>query len=143
IIPDEIDSVLLKYPGVQESKTIGLHHDVVGESICSICKTDPQTSPPSVDDVKRFVRGQIAAFKCPDRIVFMSHLPRTAAGKIFLPHLKKIVTGELSVEIYQHLDADRYNRAPPSERSSIVELIQQGLLDGTGIMFLSYWGCSS
>jgi acyl-CoA synthetase (AMP-forming)/AMP-acid ligase II len=143
IVPDEIDAVLRQMPGIADAKTIGLPDEVLGESVCSVCVPREGAAPPRTADVRRFVRERLAAFKCPDRVIFAGHVPRTPTGKARTGELRRIVNGELAAELLGRLDTWKFKRAQPSEREQILARIQAGLLSGRGIAFVAYWGCGT
>ncbi len=141
IVPDEVDGVLRRFDGVAEAKSIGLPDDVLGELICSVCVMQPGVPPPRPAEIRRFVSQHLAAFKCPDRIVFAGHIPRTPTGKPRVGELRRILNGELATELLSRLDTWKHKRAHPSERDQILERLQAGLLSGSGTTFVAYWGC--
>jgi len=114
---------------------------VLGELVCSVCVMKDGVPPPRPAEVRRFVGQHLAAFKCPDRIVFAGHIPKTPTGKPRVGELRQLVSGELAAELLARLDTWKFKRAHPSERDRILALIQAGLLSGRGTTFVAYWGC--
>jgi long-chain acyl-CoA synthetase len=143
IVPEEIDGVLRRFPGVAEAKSIGLPDDVLGELICSVCVMQPGVAPPRAPEIRRFVSQHLASFKTPDRIVFAGHIPRTPTGKPRVGELRRVLNGELATELLGRLDTWKFKRAHPSERERILERVQTGLLTGRGTTFVQYWGCGN
>jgi acyl-CoA synthetase (AMP-forming)/AMP-acid ligase II len=141
IVPEEIDTVLRQLDGIADAKSIGLPDDVLGELVCSVCVMKDGVPPPRPAEVRRFVGQHLAAFKCPDRIVFAGHIPKTPTGKPRVGELRQLVSGELASELLGRLDTWKFKRAHPSERDRILALIQAGLLTGRGTTFVAYWGC--
>ncbi len=77
----EVEGVLLRHPAVQEAAVVGVPHEQWGESPHAfvICKADSQVSE---DEIKQFVRDNMAHFKTPQWVSFVDELPKTATGKI-------------------------------------------------------------
>jgi 2-aminobenzoate-CoA ligase len=80
----EVEHVLLEHPAVQECAVVGVPDTDRGQ----IVKAFIVTAPPSqaCDQLKKelqeFVKAQIAPFKYPRAIEFVSALPRTTTGKL-------------------------------------------------------------
>ncbi|WP_111979377.1 (2,3-dihydroxybenzoyl)adenylate synthase [Algibacillus agarilyticus] len=81
IAAEEIENALLAHPEVHDAAIIALPDPFLGEKSCAVvvCKN----LQPNAIELKRFLRQhELAAFKIPDRIEFLSHLPKTPVGKI-------------------------------------------------------------
>jgi acetyl-CoA synthetase len=79
--PAELESVAVGHPAVAEAAAIGVPHDVKGEVPWLFCVLRPgaETTP---EDVARAIADELGkAFK-PDRVVFVSALPKTRSAKI-------------------------------------------------------------
>ena len=46
---------------------------------------------PNVEDVLGFTKGRLAAYKIPDRIIFVADLPRNSSGKVVRSALPKLL----------------------------------------------------
>ena len=77
----EVEGVLLRHPAVQEAAVVGMPHEEWGESPHAfvICKQDSDVTE---DELKQFVRDNMAHFKTPKWVSFVDELPKTATGKI-------------------------------------------------------------
>jgi fatty-acyl-CoA synthase len=81
IYPREIEELYYAHPKVQEVAIVGLPDPVLGERSCACIKLrDGQDA--TADEMLNHVRGQVADYKVPDRIVFVAAFPATASGKI-------------------------------------------------------------
>ena len=81
VYPAEVEGYLNALPGVQESAVIGLPHPDFGEAVTALLVPQPgATLDP--DALLSTLRGQIAAFKCPKRLLVVADLPRNAMGKV-------------------------------------------------------------
>jgi acetyl-CoA synthetase len=79
--PAELESAAVNHPAVAEAAAIGVPHEVKGEVPWLFCVLRPGEEA-STDDVARAVTDELGkAFK-PDRILFVSGLPRTRSAKI-------------------------------------------------------------
>jgi len=80
ISPAEVEAAISEMPGVQEAAVVGLPHEAWGEIVCAVIVAKFGHDSLSVDTVRAFLDGRLAAFKHP-RIVCVLHdmLPRTSA----------------------------------------------------------------
>ncbi|WP_395613752.1 class I adenylate-forming enzyme family protein [Allosphingosinicella sp.] len=86
----EVENVLYEYPGVVDAALIGIPHHTLGEEPAAVVQLAPGVSA-TEDDLKAWVKGRLAIFKTPVRIVFLDHpLPRNANGKILKKDLKAL-----------------------------------------------------
>ncbi|CAN7143038.1 AMP-binding protein [Phenylobacterium sp. LjRoot225] len=77
VYPKEVELVLDEMPGVVESAVIGLPHPDFGEGVVAV--VIGQGQEPALIAA---ARAQLAAFKAPKRILFVTELPRNAMGKV-------------------------------------------------------------
>jgi long-chain acyl-CoA synthetase len=81
VYPREIEEVLYAHPGVREAAVIGIPDDQLGEEIgaaISLKEGDPTTP----EELREFVKQQVAAYKYPRRIWIVDELPKGPTGKI-------------------------------------------------------------
>jgi acetyl-CoA synthetase len=79
--PAELESAAVNHPSIAEAAAIGVPHEVKGEVVWLFCVTRPGEEP-SAEEVARAVTDELGkAFK-PDRVVFVSALPKTRSAKI-------------------------------------------------------------
>jgi len=77
----EVEGTLLRHPAVQEVAIVGLPDEKWGESPHAfVVLRAGETS--TEEELRAFVRGRLAHFKCPKTVRFVSELPKTATGKI-------------------------------------------------------------
>jgi 2-aminobenzoate-CoA ligase len=80
----EVENVLLEHPSVQECAVIGVPNEERGQLVKAFIVTASGFSPS--DQLKKelqdFVKSEIAPFKYPRAVEFVSALPRTATGKL-------------------------------------------------------------
>jgi long-chain acyl-CoA synthetase len=88
IYPAEIESELLKMPGVADCGVFGIPDEEFGEAICAVVQPSPGVTL-SEQEVKTYLRGQMASYKVPKRVEFHAELPREDSGKIFKRKLRE------------------------------------------------------
>ncbi|MCG8421395.1 MAG: AMP-binding protein [Proteobacteria bacterium] len=88
IYPVEIEASLITMPGVKDCAVFGIPDQEFGEALAAY--VEPETgSEIAADDVKAFLRGQLAGYKVPKLIEFADSLPRDDSGKIFKRKLRE------------------------------------------------------
>lgn len=77
----EVEGVLLRHPDVQEAAVVGMPHPKWGESPHAFVILQPgaEVTP---DELRGFVRDNLAHFKTPQWVSLVDELPKTATGKI-------------------------------------------------------------
>jgi acetyl-CoA synthetase len=91
--PAELESAAVNHPGVAEAAAIGVPHDVKGEVPWLFCVVSPGASP-EAEDVARAVTDELGkAFK-PERVVFVTALPKTRSAKIVRRAVRAKALGE-------------------------------------------------
>ncbi|KAG0460559.1 hypothetical protein HPP92_020474 [Vanilla planifolia] len=81
ISPIEIDAVLLSHPAVAQAVAFGVPDKKYGEEIN--CAVIPKTGVEIVvEELEKFCKKNLAAFKVPKKIFVTDSLPKTATGKI-------------------------------------------------------------
>ena len=92
ISPEEIEQILYRHPDIEEVAVIGLPDIQWGEIVTAVikCKKDKYLTDV---EILAFCNDKLASFKRPEKIIFISKLPRNSMGKI----LKKDLRDEFSV----------------------------------------------
>lgn len=87
ISAEEIEDHLLAHPRVFDAAVVSLPDPYLGERICAFIIPDGEK--PRAGEIKAFVRARnLAEFKVPDQIVFVSEFQTTAVGKISRKELR-------------------------------------------------------
>ncbi|MQQ08982.1 AMP-binding protein [Epibacterium sp. SM1979] len=81
IYPKEIELVLDDQPGVLESAVIGVPHPDFGETVLGVIVPAPGATP-DTDQLMEAVKGSLARFKHPRKLVVLDELPRNTMGKV-------------------------------------------------------------
>lgn len=96
ISPREVEEFLYRHPKVRDVQCIGVPDPRYGEQLCAcIILQDGETATP--DEVRAFCQGQIAYFKIPHYVRFVSSFPMTVTGKIQKYLLRQQVAEELGL----------------------------------------------
>ncbi|MCH7944956.1 MAG: long-chain fatty acid--CoA ligase, partial [Armatimonadetes bacterium] len=87
IYPDEVDDVLMAHPAVLEAGTIGVPDEKRGETVKSFVVLAEGRSA-TEEELVKYCREQLAAYKIPRQIEFRDSLPKSAALKILRRELR-------------------------------------------------------
>jgi fatty-acyl-CoA synthase len=84
IYPQEIENALIEHPSVLDAAVIGVPDDEMGEIVMAVVEPVPGVDAGDAlrDELLDHLRGQIAKYKLPKRLVFSTDLPRTPTGKL-------------------------------------------------------------
>ena len=91
--PAELESAAVNHPAVAEAAAIGVPHEVKGEVPWLFCVLRPGAAA-SAEDVSRAVTDELGKSFRPERIVFVSALPRTRSAKIVRRAVRARALGE-------------------------------------------------
>jgi acetyl-CoA synthetase len=94
--PAELESAAVAHPAVAEAAAIGVPHDVKGEVAWVFCVLKPGSvaTPAQANEISTAVTDELGkAFK-PERIVFVSALPKTRSAKIVRRAVRARVLGK-------------------------------------------------
>ena len=87
VYPREIEEVLYEHPAVREAAVVAVADDDLGEEVGAAVALKPGAQA-SADELRDFVKDQVAAYKYPRRVWFVDELPKGPTGKI----LKREIT---------------------------------------------------
>jgi long-chain acyl-CoA synthetase len=81
VYPREVEEVLYEHPAVAEVAVVGIPHSSLGEEIGAavVLKAGTSATP---DELRRFVKDRIAAYKYPRAVWITDALPKGPTGKI-------------------------------------------------------------
>jgi len=81
IYPKEVEIIIDQLPGVKESTVIGVPHKDFGEAVVAII-VESQKDTLEESKLRSLLKSDLANFKVPKAIVFLSELPRNTMGKV-------------------------------------------------------------
>jgi len=88
IYPAEIEASLITMPGVKDCAVFGIPDAEYGEALAAHVERE-DGSGITADDVKAFLRGELAGYKVPKVVEFAETLPREDSGKIYKRKLRE------------------------------------------------------
>ncbi len=94
----EVENAINEHPHVIESAVVGFPHAIKGQGIYAYVICDHVLEDPNQSriEILTIVTKMISAIAKPDKIQFVSGLPKTRSGKIMRRILRKIAEGEMS-----------------------------------------------
>jgi acetyl-CoA synthetase len=92
----EVENAINMHTGVVESAVVGFPHEVKGQGIYAyvICEHMPENDALMRKDILATVTRVIGPIAKPDKIQFVTGLPKTRSGKIMRRILRKVAEGE-------------------------------------------------
>jgi len=97
IYPREIEEFLYRHPKVQDVQVVGLPDRKYGEELCAWIIAKPGQSV-TADEVRVFCKGQIAHYKVPRYIEFVTEFPMTVTGKIQKFKIREAMKHQLGLD---------------------------------------------
>ncbi|MBD3646579.1 MAG: AMP-binding protein, partial [Pseudomonadales bacterium] len=94
----EVENVLYQHPDVMDAAVVGVPHNVLGEEVGAVVQVT-RDSEVTVDELKAFVRNELAAFMVPQYFLFKNEpLERNANGKILKPRARQELLDSLGLD---------------------------------------------
>jgi fatty-acyl-CoA synthase len=81
IYPREVEEFLYTHPKVDEVQVVGIPHARLGEIVVAWVRLSPGVEA-TEEEIKNFCQGQIAYYKIPEHVRFVTEYPITLSGKI-------------------------------------------------------------
>jgi fatty-acyl-CoA synthase len=98
VYPREIEEYLYRHDKIQDVQVIGVPDPKFVEELCAwIILRDGETA--DADEIKEFCRGQIAHYKVPRYIKFVTEYPMTVTGKVQKFIMREQMIEELNLEV--------------------------------------------
>jgi fatty-acyl-CoA synthase len=88
LFPGEVEKLLYGHPGVEEVAAIGVPDDEFGQRLAVFVVRRPGFEL-SADEVREFVRENLARYKVPRDVQFLEELPRNPTGKVLKRELRE------------------------------------------------------
>ena len=81
VSPAEVDNVLVGIDGIREAAVVGVADELLGEAVLAYVVLDEGAELTEMA-ILRACRERLPLFAVPQRVVFMSDLPKTPSGKV-------------------------------------------------------------
>ena len=81
VYPREIEEVLYEHPSIVEAAVIGVPDESLGEEVGAAVVLKPAATA-TVDEIRDFVKAQVAAYKYPRHVWVLPALPKGPTGKV-------------------------------------------------------------
>ncbi|WP_298446246.1 long-chain fatty acid--CoA ligase [Gordonia sp. (in: high G+C Gram-positive bacteria)] len=81
IYPREVEEVIYEHPAVEAAAVIAVPHPTLGEEVGAAVALKPGETL-TEDELRRYVKERVAAYKYPRHVWFVERLPTGATGKI-------------------------------------------------------------
>jgi acyl-CoA synthetase (AMP-forming)/AMP-acid ligase II len=88
VYPREVENALFEHPAVADVAVLGVPDEKFGEAVKAIVVLAAGAEA-SADDLIAFCREQLAGYKRPRSVDFVSELPRNASGKVLKKELRE------------------------------------------------------
>jgi acyl-CoA synthetase (AMP-forming)/AMP-acid ligase II len=88
VFPAEVEDLLSGHESVAEVAVFGVDDEEFGQRLKAVVVTRDGASL-SEDDVKKYVKSNLAGYKVPREVEFVDELPRTSTGKVLKRELKE------------------------------------------------------
>jgi fatty-acyl-CoA synthase len=85
IYPREVEEFLYTHPKVDEAQVVGIPNARLGEIVVAWIRLRPGLTPDvdaTEEEIRSFCQGQIAYYKIPEHVRFVTEFPATLSGKI-------------------------------------------------------------
>jgi long-chain acyl-CoA synthetase len=89
VYPNEVEDVLFTHPAVLEAAVIGVPDSYRGEAVKAFITLKPGATA-TADEVIEFCRANLAKYKVPTLVEFMTSLPKSAVGKVLRRELREM-----------------------------------------------------
>jgi fatty-acyl-CoA synthase len=81
VFPAEVEELLAHHDGISDAAAVGVDDEKFGQRLKAfVVLRDPQNL--SEDEIKAYVKDNLANYKVPREVVFVDELPRNATGKV-------------------------------------------------------------
>jgi acetyl-CoA synthetase len=94
--PGEVESILVEHPDVAEAATIGVPHEIKGETLVCFAVLRPgvQSSDKLLEELLKQVSHKMGSALKPEKIHIVGALPKTRSGKIVRGSIRKKYLGQ-------------------------------------------------
>jgi fatty-acyl-CoA synthase len=89
LFPGEVEELLITHPAIVEAAVIGVDDEEFHKRLAAYVVVK-QGETLSEDDVREFVKQNLARFKVPRDVIFLDELPRNPSGKVLKRQLRDL-----------------------------------------------------
>jgi fatty-acyl-CoA synthase len=89
VFPNEVEELLVTNPAVQEASVIGVEDPEWGQRLAAYVVLRPGAEL-SEEELRDFVKHNLARYKVPREVTFLDELPRNPTGKVLKRELRKL-----------------------------------------------------
>lgn len=83
VFANEVEQVVLQYPGIKDCAVVGVEDDRYGEGVAAAIVLEPSTAPSfRPEALTAFCKQHMASFKKPRYLAIMDKIPRNDLGKV-------------------------------------------------------------
>jgi fatty-acyl-CoA synthase len=80
--PSEVESLMYRHPAIHECCIISTPHPKRGETVKACIVLSPDAQDTTADDIVAWCKEEMAAYKVPEIVQFVSELPKSPTGKL-------------------------------------------------------------
>lgn len=88
VFPEEVEQVIKRLPEVADAVVVGIPDDRLGETVCAVVQKETGSSM-TAGEVEAAVRGELAGYKVPRRVMFVESIGRSPAGKVDYQRIRR------------------------------------------------------
>jgi len=92
VFPKEVEDLLARHEAVAEAAALGVPDDEFGQRLLAFVVRKPGADVDE-DDLKDYVKQNLARYKVPREVRFLEELPRNATGKVLKRELEETAPG--------------------------------------------------
>jgi fatty-acyl-CoA synthase len=91
VFPAEVEELLARHEAIQEAAALGVEDETFGQRLKAfvVLRDGAELGE---DEIKRYVKDNLAGYKVPRDVVFVDELPRNPTGKVLKIELEKQTT---------------------------------------------------
>ena len=98
VYPEEVESELRAHPAIRDAVVVGQPHERWGEAVVALVSLADDANAPDADEIRRFLDGKLAGYKCPKRLFVADEIRRSPAGKQDYAWAKSVIASADKVQ---------------------------------------------
>lgn len=89
VFPEDVEEMLMEHPAIAQVAVVGVPDSVRGESVKAFVILNPSVEKVSEEEIIKWSKEKMAAYKYPRYVEFRERLPATSSGKVLRRLLKE------------------------------------------------------